>query len=87
MRKEFLEEKLERLEKQVAYLERRVNELEQANRMHHPFQPVTIPTPYNPQWKIPNACSVCGLQFNGPMGYVCSNPQCPSGVTYCQSEE
>lgn len=29
----------------------------------------------------PNICSVCKVQFNGPMGYVCTHPSCPSRVT------
>ena len=81
--KEYLEQKLERLEKQIAYLERRIDDLEKANRMHHPFQPIAPPAPYNPQptWVIPNACHVCGLEFKGSMGYVCTNPKCPTAIT------
>ena len=26
------------------------------------------------------ACQVCGLGSNGPMGYVCPRPDCPSAV-------
>lgn len=27
-----------------------------------------------------NKCPQCGLEFKGPMGYVCSHPQCPTGL-------
>lgn len=27
-------------------------------------------------------CRVCGLTFDGPMGYVCPNDRCPSRVWY-----
>ena len=27
-----------------------------------------------------NKCPQCGLEFTGPMGYVCSQPQCPTGL-------
>jgi hypothetical protein len=53
------------------------------------------PPPYNPldSFKIPTTpfewlrndtlghCSTCGMTFNGPMGYVCTHPCCPSRVT------
>ena len=29
----------------------------------------------------PNTCSVCGMKFDGPMGYVCMHPGCLSRVT------
>lgn len=25
-------------------------------------------------------CKVCGIKFDGPMGYVCGNPDCPTAV-------
>jgi hypothetical protein len=28
-----------------------------------------------------DGCSVCGLKFSGPMGYVCPNNNCPTKVT------
>lgn len=44
--------------------------------------PIIPPTgPYNN-----NSCSVCGVKFDGPMGYVCSRTDCPSGVSYCGTE-
>jgi hypothetical protein len=27
-----------------------------------------------------NQCAVCNMKFDGPMGYVCPNPNCPSRV-------
>ena len=86
MSREYLEQKLERLEKQLSYLERRISELERSKRLTDPYQPF-MPSPVQPTWTAhPSACSVCGLKFDGPMGYVCTNPRCPSGVVYCQSE-
>ena len=45
----------------------------------------TIPPPYvpttTPDFKLSNYCSTCGMTFDGPMGYVCTHPSCPSRVT------
>ena len=27
-----------------------------------------------------NACPVCNLDMNTPMGYCCNNPKCPTGM-------
>lgn len=27
-----------------------------------------------------NRCPKCGMEFNGPMGYVCPVPNCPTGL-------
>lgn len=41
--------------------------------------PQTIPvTPHSIPW---NSCSVCGMKFEGPMGYVCPRSDCPTAVT------
>ena len=60
----------------IADLERRVLQLERVARQQ-------LPMP----WPLPldedrNCCSVCGLRFEGSMGYVCANPTCPSAVIY-----
>ena len=78
----MLEGELDNLRARVAELE---GELEEARRLAAPYQPITTP-PYQPTWVVPNACSVCGLKFDGPMGYACTNPRCPSGVSYCGSK-
>jgi hypothetical protein len=75
-----IQKRINELERKVSLLEKRASELEQANRMHHPFQPINPPAPYTPQWVIPNACSVCGLEFKGAMGYVCTNSKCPTAI-------
>jgi len=74
-------EKLEKLEKEVASLRQRVIDVE-AQKMTE-FQPVVPYHTYQPMWTIPtvNTCQVCGLKFDGPMGYACSNPKCSTGIT------
>jgi hypothetical protein len=55
-------------------------------------QPI-VPTPYPPmkpigpsEWPLPAApfwygnCHRCGLKLEGSMGYVCSYPDCPTGL-------
>lgn len=49
-----------------------------------PWPPTTYPSP-DPSYMQPSSCRVCGMKFDGPMGYVCSRPDCPSGVT-CSNE-
>lgn len=41
-------------------------------------------TPFHPKpaddfASVKPACKVCGIIFDGPMGYVCPNMRCPSG--------
>ena len=31
---------------------------------------------------VPNRCNVCGITFEGAMGYVCTNPRCPTRVVF-----
>jgi hypothetical protein len=76
-------EKLEKLELEVAELRQRVNEMEHSRSK--PFE-ITMPNMPYPTWVVPTACSVCGLPFDSVMGYACNNPQCPSGVSYCQTD-
>lgn len=60
----------------------------------NPWPPVSYPKPIDswpvrpgpyevdPSYMQPPSCSVCGMRFDGPMGYVCSRTDCPSGVSY-----
>ena len=47
-------------------------------------RPYTIPTPY---WES-KKCPKCGINLDGPMGYVCPNNPCPTGLggVYCKAE-
>lgn len=38
----------------------------------------SYPVPSTVTW--PSACSVCGLKWDGPMGYCCPRADCPSSV-------
>ena len=78
----MLEGEMDNLRMRVAQLEA---ELELERRKSAPYQPITTP-PYQPTWVIPSSCAVCGIKFDGPMGYACNNPRCPSGVSYCSSK-
>ena len=83
-----IEERMKALEFEVIELRKRTEELEEELGLHQrlsaPYQPITTPL-RQPTWIVPNTCSVCGLKFDGPMGYVCGNPRCPSGVSCCGS--
>lgn len=62
-----------------------------------PWPPVSYPKPIDswpvrsgpyeadPSYMQPSSCRVCGMKFDGPMGYVCTRTDCPSGVT-CSNE-
>lgn len=65
--------KLRNLEKRVAELEAKLAALE-VSPWQSPFpnmQPFTRAT---------SKCSKCGLDLSSPMGYVCSDPCCPTGL-------
>jgi hypothetical protein len=39
------------------------------------------PPTMSPNLGVVNSCAVCGMKFDAPMGYVCTNPRCPSSIT------
>lgn len=41
-----------------------------------PSTPLPVPAPYS---EAPG-CAKCGMKFTGPLGYVCPQPDCPSGL-------
>lgn len=44
---------------------------------------LSTPVPISPISGIEYKCSVCGMVFNNiPMGYVCNNINCPTGIRY-----
>ena len=52
--------------------------------MPSPWPPATYP--YNPDPSYLQAkCNTCGVNFNGPMGYVCGRSDCPSNIR-CSGE-
>ena len=74
--------------KKIKELERRIKELEdEIERLKFEknlpkSNPIPLPMPTYPM--IPEThCSVCGMKFDGPMGYVCYHPRCPTGIAYC----
>lgn len=65
--------------------------------MNDRFKPVETPTITSP-FKFPDTlpvsdwvqrCSKCGIHLSGVMGYVCSQPQCPTGLggSWCHNNE
>ena len=62
-----------------------------------PITPLPHPLPSMPYqpWVTPNSppmggnCPKCGLKLEGVMGYVCSQPQCPTGLggVWCNVSE
>lgn len=72
------------IEARQADLERRIAtlEAEAARQVSWPSVPPTFPLPNPwPGYWVPSSCPVCGIHWEGAMGYVCSNPYCPSRVT------
>ena len=70
--------KINSLESDVEYLKTQIQELlnnQQGFYPHKNFEP------HRPTSK----CTVCGMKFEGAMGYVCMNTQCPTKVM-CRSE-
>lgn len=90
-----LEERQAAAEARLTEVERRIAELEAAATRQLPCWPVTtdrIVWPDNDRIADPEiakilSCHVCGLLFEGVMGYVCPRADCPradcpSAVTY-----
>lgn len=50
----------------------------------YPQMPATPPYPYQPdnpnRLNISSRCPVCGVDWSGPMGYVCPRNDCPTKV-------
>ena len=93
----YIEEKVENILRQLDRISKTLLELDQKvrelrvdvdmNKATIPYNPYTWPN-YDDVWKkyytAPppvNRCPVCQMSWEGPMGYVCANPQCPNRVT------
>jgi hypothetical protein len=59
--------------KRITELEARLEELENNNNI-----PLYYPTPPTFKSESP-VCNLCGMDFNGTTGYVCTNMNCPMG--------
>jgi hypothetical protein len=73
-------------EERLNDLERRIKELENANQRLGP-SPITWPLPPDhidtyPGEECMAGCKTCGMKFDGPMGYVCHHPCCPSRIAF-----
>ena len=51
----------------------------QAAKMGQPM--INYPAIPMPSHTQPSICNTCGMTFMGAMGWVCSNPSCPTKVT------
>jgi hypothetical protein len=79
----FLQDRIEHLDKMLVQsmeMNRKLMDklASMGDRPQLPAQPMW-PT-INPPIAAPNHCSKCGLKMEGVMGYVCSQPQCPTGL-------
>jgi hypothetical protein len=51
--------------------------------MPAPTYPYTIPDqPHYTPVTVGNNCATCGINVTGAVGYVCSRPKCPVGLSY-----
>ena len=84
-------DKFAELERRLKELEERVDFVEHTRDTTIPIQPFT--PPYDPwerksfSWR---ECPKCKLRLDqGPMGYVCSQPQCPTGLggSWCSTND
>lgn len=67
------------LANEVKRLKREVERLT-VKKIPPPTTPIT-PWPKSPKDWLYSQCEVCGMHFNGPMGYVCPRSDCPTAVT------
>lgn len=78
-------DKLERLLIDIELLKKRIDAIEHSQRVTQPYGPTTPHQPF--QWPT-NQCTRCGLQLDKVMGYVCPQPNCPTGLgpVMCKAE-
>lgn len=69
----MLQGEIDNLNQKVAFLEQKLKELQENRSI--PTSPWTV---YGPI--VERRCTKCGLKLDGPMGYCCSNSDCPSGL-------
>ena len=83
----FLQDRIEHLDKML------VQSMEMNRKLmeklgDRPITPLPYPLPttqpvwptINPPIAIKDHCHKCGLKMEGVMGYVCTQPQCPTGL-------
>ena len=77
-------EQFERLNESLRRLNERIEALERQQHIGPPSWPIpgvqpqpfpTQPTPWDAR-----TCPTCGLKLEGVMGYVCTQPKCPTGL-------
>ena len=69
---------LDRMQEQIDNMAKRIATLEVAQMPYGPVNPYTVPVP-KINWDIAT-CPTCGIKLDQVMGYVCSNPRCPTGL-------
>ena len=76
---ESIEIRMAAMEQQLENISKRIATMEIAQTPYGPVtSPYTIPHPQI-DWGV-NKCPLCGLELKGVMGYVCSQPRCPTGL-------
>ena len=73
---EMILDQLEKQTERIDKLETRIKDLENQKNT----SPIFPNVPVQPRLD-PISCSVCGIRFEGAMGYACMHPRCPSKVT------
>lgn len=75
------------LEARLADAERRIAQLEREIAARMPWyvpDPIVDPIVYPVAES--NTCRVCGMRFEGAMGYVCPHMNCPGRITFISSD-
>lgn len=80
MNEKDLASQLERMAQTVKVLEERIARMERNQSVQQPYGPITYPTIPVPSVEWSNHCPKCGLKLDTVMGYVCSQPKCPTGL-------
>ncbi len=66
-----MQEQIDNMAKRIATLE--VAQMPNPNGTYHGYPVPKI------NWDI-STCPTCGIKLDQVMGYVCSNPRCPTGL-------
>ena len=74
-----LEKRLDAIEVLVKELAERIKKIE-SNLSEVPFTPDIPTSPFNPVVPWMKNCKQCGIKLDQTMGYVCPQPNCPTGL-------
>lgn len=73
----MMQGEIDNLNQKVAFLEQKLKDLQENRNIPRNPWDVVGPGLYDQK----KQCQKCGLRLDGPIGYVCTQPECPTFFT------